>query len=191
MGRTVDDLATHGRLALATASDPTDRDPASRPSAGPLDLAGEATALTAEHDGPARLRSIHLRAGGPAQPPRAWRCERAAHRGRQPAEQRRAPRTDGFDASPWAGVSTAGGHGWGSETKARAWPTPITPGCSSATGAGATTPIETAANRRDDPRTSHAASGSPSPARSWRPTGDASPSCRPRAPDRRSSSGCR
>lgn len=50
MRRTVDDLAEHGRLSVSTKDG--------------LDLAAEARAVVTEHAGPARARSIHLRAAG-------------------------------------------------------------------------------------------------------------------------------
>ena len=55
MGRTVDDLAAHGRLSLG----PDGAAPRQ------LDLAAEATALGGEHDAPARLRGISIRTAGP------------------------------------------------------------------------------------------------------------------------------
>jgi signal transduction histidine kinase len=55
MRRTVDDLAEHGRLAV-------DRSDV-------LDLAAEIRAVVAEHTGPARSRSLHLRAAGAARLP--------------------------------------------------------------------------------------------------------------------------
>lgn len=61
MGRTVDDLAAHGRLSVGTADGSGTPGPA-----GPqFDLAAEARALGGEHDAPARLRGVRLRAGGP------------------------------------------------------------------------------------------------------------------------------
>jgi signal transduction histidine kinase len=53
MGRTVDDLANHGRLALHTSSE-------SR-----FDLAVEVAALGTEHEGPAGQRGVRLVASGP------------------------------------------------------------------------------------------------------------------------------
>ncbi len=50
MRRTVDDLAEHGRLAVSRSDT--------------LDLSAEVRAVAAEHIGPARARSIHLRAAG-------------------------------------------------------------------------------------------------------------------------------
>ncbi len=53
MGRTVDDLANHGRLALGAVGDTH------------VDLAVEGAALVTEHQGPARQRGIHLDVIGP------------------------------------------------------------------------------------------------------------------------------
>jgi signal transduction histidine kinase len=50
MRRTVDDLAEHGKLSVSTKDG--------------LDLAAEVRAVVAEHAGPARARSIHLRSAG-------------------------------------------------------------------------------------------------------------------------------
>lgn len=55
MRRTVDDLADHGRLAVATN--------------GTLDLGAEVRSVAAEHVGPARARALHLRAVGPTSLP--------------------------------------------------------------------------------------------------------------------------
>lgn len=52
MRRTVDDLATHGRLAVHRT--------------GTLDLGAETRAVAAEQAGPARARSLHMVAGGAA-----------------------------------------------------------------------------------------------------------------------------
>jgi signal transduction histidine kinase len=53
MGRTVDDLAGHGELAVAQEG-------------GPVDLSSIAGAVAAEHAGPARARGIHLLVAGSA-----------------------------------------------------------------------------------------------------------------------------
>jgi signal transduction histidine kinase len=50
MRRTVDDLAEHGRLSVSRSDS--------------LELGAEVRSVTAEHMGPARARSIHLRAAG-------------------------------------------------------------------------------------------------------------------------------
>jgi signal transduction histidine kinase len=55
MRRTVDDLAEHGSLQVSTKDG--------------LDLAAESRAVVAEHTGPARARSIHLRCAAPARLP--------------------------------------------------------------------------------------------------------------------------
>ena len=53
MGRTVDDLAAHGRLSLGAGN------------GAMVDLAAEGRALVAEHHGPAAMQGIHLAASGP------------------------------------------------------------------------------------------------------------------------------
>ncbi len=53
MGRTVDDLAAHGRLSLGAGDGAV------------VDLAAEGRALVAEHHGPAAVQGIHLAASGP------------------------------------------------------------------------------------------------------------------------------
>ena len=55
MRRTVDDLAEHGSLQVSTKDG--------------LDLAAECRAVAAEHTGPARARSIHLRSSAPPRLP--------------------------------------------------------------------------------------------------------------------------
>ena len=88
LARTVDDLAAHGRLAV-------DDGDVRRPGRT------RSVPLAAEHGGPARARGLHLRV---ATPPSVWSSPadrgRGAHRGRQPAGQRRAPGPGRLDRAP-------------------------------------------------------------------------------------------
>ena len=75
LARTVDDLATHGRLSVGDD--------------GAIDLAVEVRALADEHGGLAQSRGLTLDVEGPDAARRGGRSCCRAHRGRQPAGQRR------------------------------------------------------------------------------------------------------
>ena len=169
MGRTVDDLAAHGRLSLGTGDGAV------------VDLAAEGRALVAEHHGPAAVQGLHLAAGGPdALPvPGDRSAIRTATSNLSPNALRVGPRAP---PSPWRGARRARGPGSPCATRVLASRPRITRGCSSATGA-----VGTNVTGRRLARVAcrpSAAWDSPSPARPSRPRAAGSRSARPRAPAR-------
>ena len=149
------------------------------------------TALAAEHDAPARLRGVHLRTAGP---PHARRCPATpAGCGRRPATCSATPSASAPTGSTvTVALGRAAGWAWLAVARRGARAGRRRP------RQGVRALLARPLRRRPRPpratppgrAISRAASGSPSPARSSRPTAAASRWPRPRASARRSRSGC-